>query len=120
MGTTLPRTLTMLVLAAFVGACGGGSPADVYLQDPGALKRGKSIFVGTCGAYCHSFSPGLRDAPYLFDCTWIHGSSDNEVFTTIAGGVPSTRMMGFGEKLPEGDADIWRVVAFLRSQRPDC
>lgn len=114
------RVLVAGLLMTELAACGGGSPADEYLQDPAALKRGKSVFVGTCGAYCHSFSTGARDAPYLFDCTWIHGGSDQEVFATIANGVPTTRMIGFGGKLPEGDADIWRVVAFMKSQRTGC
>jgi mono/diheme cytochrome c family protein len=116
----LLRVSCLAALAALLAACGGGSPADGYLQDPAALKRGKSVFVGTCGAYCHSFSPGARDAPFLFDCTWIHGNSDEQLFATIANGVPGTRMIAFGGLLPDGDDDIWRVVAFLRSQRHDC
>jgi len=120
MTVTFLRVVVVGMLVILVAGCGGGSPADEYLQDPAALRRGKSVFVGTCGAYCHSFSAGARDAPYLFDCTWIHGGSDQEVFATIANGVPTTRMISFGGKLPEGDADIWRVVAFLKSRRPDC
>jgi mono/diheme cytochrome c family protein len=114
------RALVAGFLVTELAACCGGSPVDEYLRDPAALKRGKSVFVGTCGAYCHGFSAGARDAPYLFDCTWIHGGSDQEVFDTIANGVPTTRMIGFGGKLPQGDADIWRVVAFLKSRRSGC
>jgi mono/diheme cytochrome c family protein len=120
MNVNFSRTLVVVMLAMLVSACGGGSPVDDYLQDPAALKRGKSIFVGTCGGYCHSFSTGARDAPYLFDCTWLHGGSDEEVFASISNGVPTTRMIGFGGKLPEGDDDIWRLVAFLKSQRQAC
>jgi len=112
--------ITAALLSVCLAGCDSASPADRYLQDAAALKRGKSIFVGTCGAYCHSFSPVLRDAPYLFDCTWAHGGSDDEIFATISNGVPNTRMIGFGGKLPEGDADTWRVVAFLKSQRRGC
>jgi cytochrome c oxidase cbb3-type subunit 3 len=114
------RALVAGLLVTELAACCGGSPVDEYLRDPAALKRGKSVFVGTWGAYCHGFSAGARDAPYLFDCTWIHGGSDQEVFDTIANGVPTTRMIGFGGKLPQGDADIWRVVAFLKSRRSGC
>jgi len=120
MNGSLARLPAVGLLAMIVAACGGGSPADEYLKDPAALQRGKSIFVGTCGGYCHSFSRGARDAPYLFDCTWLHGDSDEEIFATIANGVPATRMISFKDKLPEGDADIWRLVAFLRSQREGC
>jgi mono/diheme cytochrome c family protein len=118
MQANVVRAATLLV-SALVSAC-GGSPVDEYLQDPEALQRGKSLFIGTCAGYCHSARPGNRDAPYLFDCTWLHGGSDEEVFASIANGVPTTRMVGFGGKLPEGDDDIWRLVAFLKTQRPDC
>lgn len=113
------------VLAALIaGACanlgdGASSPAQDYLADPAAVRRGKLIFVGTCGAYCHSNQPGNRDAPYLFDCSWKHGGSDREIFHTISTGVPDTRMPAFGGKLPEGDEDIWKLVAYLRS-KADC
>lgn len=111
---------TWVAILLLLAACEPESPADVYMQDAVALQRGKSIFVGSCGGYCHSFSTGARDAPYLFDCTWLHGGSDGEVFATISTGVPQTRMIGFAGKLPEGDADTWRIVAFLKSQRQDC
>jgi mono/diheme cytochrome c family protein len=112
--------LAVALLAGFTTACGRGSPAEAYLQDAGALKRGKSIFIGTCTGYCHSTAPGPRDAPFLFDCRWRRGGSDSAVFATIADGVPATRMISFRGKLPEGDADIWRIVAFLKSARRSC
>lgn len=92
------------------------SPAARHAKDPESLKRGKGLFVGTCGAYCHGLQPGNRDAPYLFDCEWKHGGSDREIFDVIRAGVPQTRMQGFAGRLPEGDEDIWRLVAFLKSR----
>lgn len=108
------------MLIGLLGGCSEASPADHYLHDPAALQRGKSLFVGTCGAYCHSTHKDARDAPYLFDCQWLHGGSDAQVFHTISTGVPKTRMIGFGGKLPEGDDDIWKLVAFLKANRPSC
>ncbi len=93
------------------------SPAAIYEQDPAAVRRGRLLFTGTCGGYCHSTSPGNRDAPYLFDCTWKHGGSDQEVFISIAEGVPDTRMPAWQGKMPEGDDDLWKLVAYLRSKR---
>jgi mono/diheme cytochrome c family protein len=90
------------------------------MTDPVALKRGKAVFTGTCGGYCHGVSPGLRDAPYLFDCIWIHGGSDAEIFATISNGVPKTPMVSFSGKLPEGDDDIWRIISYLKSERIAC
>ena len=95
------------------------SPAARYAKDPEALKRGKSLFVGTCGAYCHGLRPGHRDAPYLFDCEWRHGGRDEEIFQTIRAGVPDTRMQAFADRMPEGDDDLWKIVAFIRS-KADC
>lgn len=95
------------------------SPAARYAKDPEALKRGKSLFVGTCAAYCHGLQPGNRDAPYLFDCAWKHGGRDEEIFRTIRVGVPETRMQAFTDRMPEGDEDLWKIVAFIRS-KADC
>ncbi len=111
-----------LILIALLGGCSHPqqSPADRYMHDPEALARGKAIFVGTCGAYCHSMHNDARDAPYLFDCHWLHGGSDQQIFHTISHGVPGTRMVGFGGKLPDGDKDIWKLVAYLKANRKPC
>ncbi len=100
-----------------LGACdsdGPPSPVAGYLNDPAAVKRGKRVFAGTCGAYCHKLIPGQADIPYLFDCTWKHGTSDQEIFKTIRDGVSDTQMVGFGGALPGGDDDIWKIIAYLR------
>jgi mono/diheme cytochrome c family protein len=125
------RQISGLALAAasmiFVAAAvakegdGGSAPPAASAEDPvpallnssADVQRGKALFTGTCGAYCHSMSPGPSDAPYLFDCDWLHGGSDQEVFRTISHGVPNTRMVAFGGAIP--DQDIWRIVAFLKS-----
>ena len=92
-----------------------GSPAIAFEQDPAAVKRGKSLFIGTCGAYCHSMHDGARgDVPDLFDCAWKNGASDEQIFIAISNGVPGTRMVGYKGVLPDGDTDIWKLVAFLR------
>lgn len=114
------RALRAALALSFALACSSGeSPAARHASDPESLKRGKSLFVGTCAAYCHGLQPGNRDAPYLFDCEWKHGGRDEEIFRTIREGVAKTRMQGFADRLPQGDDDIWRIVAFLES-RSDC
>lgn len=93
------------------------SPAVEFGKDPVAVKRGKSLFIGTCGGYCHSYHDGARgDVPDLFDCEWKHGGSDQDIFDTISNGVPNTRMIAFKGVLPDGDTDIWKLVAFLRAE----
>ena len=100
-------------VAAAVAAAPAADPVPDLMKDPAAVQRGKSLFAGTCGAYCHKMQPGPGDAPYLFDCDWLHGGSDQEIFHTITHGVPGTRMVPFGGAIP--DADIWRVIAYLKS-----
>jgi len=105
------------LLAALALACGrSDSPAAVFSHDPAAVERGRLIFIGTCGAYCHALSAERRDAPDLFDCEWKHGGGDAELFRTISQGVPGTRMPGFAGALPEGDTDLWKLIAFLRAR----
>ena len=115
----LSAALAGLVALLLLG-CEPQTPADAFRGNAAALKRGKSLFVGTCAGYCHS--PVVeRAAPNLFDCAWKHGSGeDQELFDIIAGGVPGTPMIAFSGKLPEGDDDIWRVVAYVTTMNADC
>lgn len=110
--------IPILCTLLFVTACEKPSQADKLMNDSAAIARGKAIYTGTCGGYCHSKGP--RDAPNLFDCTWLHGGSDEQIFHTISNGVKGTRMIGFAGKLPNGDKDIWSIVAFLKKNRQHC
>ena len=117
--------LTVYLIITFIAmACGDtretGSPADALLADADAVSRGRSLFVGTCAGYCHKLTPERVDAVYLFDCEWKHGGSDREIFNTVTNGVPNTRMVGFGTNFPEGESDLWRIIAFLKSNRDSC
>jgi len=85
---------------------------------PEDLARGKALFTGTCGAYCHQANPQAgpgqgADAPFLFGCEFKHGGSDDQLFQTISQGVPGTRMVPFAGAIP--DDDIRRIVAYLKS-----
>ena len=93
-------------------------PVSGPAQSPADIARGKALFTGTCGAYCHRASSApatvnASDAPSLFDCDWRHGGSDAQIFNSISKGVEGTRMVAFGGALP--DEDIWRIVAYLKS-----
>jgi mono/diheme cytochrome c family protein len=113
--------LLTLAVAVFLGACGQEtSIADSYAMDPVAVQRGRLIFAGTCAGYCHKVSAERSDAPYLFDCEWVHGGADHEIYTTISQGVPGTRMMAFGENFPEGADDLWKIIAYLKANRQGC
>ena len=113
-----------VVLPIILAKCGEAedavSLADSYMIDPEAVKRGRLLFVGTCAGYCHKLTPERVDALYLFDCEWKHGSSDQEIFNTVTAGVPNTRMLGFGTNFPEGENDLWKIIAFIRMSSPQC
>ncbi len=114
------RWSVLLAGTAILGACqvssivSERSPADPYKEDPTAVARGGAIFKSVCSGYCHQLTPTTSDALFLFDCTWKHGDTDQEIFQIITTGVPNTRMVGFADNLPEGYQDTWRIVAWLR------
>ena len=119
------RTFELCVLLAAVGSCAAPkappptaateAPVARYLKDPAAIERGRLVFIGSCGGYCHDLHGAERAAPSLFDCTWKHGGSDEEIFHTISEGVPGTQMPPWKKGLPGGAEDIWKVIAYLRS-----
>ena len=88
-------------------------PVPAMMKVPADVARGKAIFAGTCGAYCHKMTDTQSDAPFLFDCDWLHGGSDQEIFHTITHGVEGTRMVSFKGAIP--DEDIWKIIAYLKS-----
>ena len=120
---------SQFVLTIFLGlvtmsGCGdvslNESIADSYLDDQAAIQRGRLIFAGTCAGYCHKLSSERSDAPYLFDCEWVHGGSDQEIYNTLSQGIPGSRMIAFGENFPEGSDDLWKIIAYLKVNRQSC
>lgn len=115
----------LALASAAIGHAAPGAPATAAataaampVQSPADIARGKALFTGTCGAYCHrpntpASGVAVSDAPSLFDCNWIHGGSDTQIFQTITRGVNGTRMVAFGGAIP--DEDVWRIIAYLRS-----
>ena len=92
-----------------------------FMTDASALARGQAIFEGSCASFCHTMEPtAALDASFLFDCQWNHGSGDQDIFNTVTNGVIGTRMVGFGSNFPEGDDDLWKVIAYLRSNQQAC
>lgn len=111
------RTTSLILTCAFLVACGGEQQNSIvqgFMEDPDAVNRGRLLFVGTCSGYCHRTTNQPSDAPFLFDSVWIHGGSDQEIFDTVTNGVPDTRMIGFGTNFPEGEDDLWKIIAYLR------
>ena len=96
---------------------------QAFMADTAAVARGQAIFEGSCASFCHANELEAElelEASFLFDCQWNHGSSDQDIFNTITSGVANTRMVGFGSNFPEGDDDLWKVIAYLRSNQQAC
>ncbi len=76
-------------------AAASDSPVAGYLADPQAMTRASGSSAPFAPATATRRSrPPIAIAPNLFDCSWTHGSSDQEIFDTIAAGVPDTQMQG--------------------------
>lgn len=96
-----------------------------FMADEEALLRGQAIYAGSCANFCHGLTPELAavefdDTANLFDCQWQYGATDEEIFDIVINGIPGTRMVGFGSNFPEGDDDLWKVIAFLRTNQSEC
>ncbi len=120
-----------LCLLALLAACGSEpevvelSIVEQYMNDDLALLRGEAIYAGSCASFCHGLTPEIAgeefgSAANLFDCQWKYGGSDEEIFSTVVTGVAGTGMVGFGSNFPEGDDDLWKLIAFLRSKQGSC
>ena len=91
---------------------------------PASIAAGKATYETYC-TICHGvdakgngpMAPPGTNPPNLVDETWIHGSTDGEIFSVIANGtVPPTTMAGFKTAIQE--KEIWNVVNYLRSIGP--
>ncbi len=100
----------------------GGNPDAARIKNPvpaspEATAAGKRIYSRMCSR-CHGAegkgdgSAASAPVPDLTDDAWDYGGSDGEIFSVIHDGV-STNMDGYAARL--SDADIWNVVAFVRS-----
>ena len=123
----LVAAMCVLLILTGLTACGEGGAApdeltvvEAFMQDSEAVNRGQALFIGTCAGYCHKTTPEETDALFLFDCQWKHGSGDQEIFDIVTIGVPNTRIVGFGSNFPEGDDDLWKIIAYLRINQQEC
>lgn len=83
-----------------------------YAGNAAAAATGRQLFVGFNCAGCHSGYAGGGMGPSLRDSLWIYGSSDQQIFSTIAEGRPYG-MPAWGGRLP--DDLIWKLVTYIRT-----
>jgi cytochrome c oxidase cbb3-type subunit III len=87
-----------------------------YVGRTDAIVTGRQLFTGMNCSGCHSGYAGGGMGPNLRDSLWIYGSSDADLYATIAEGRPNG-MPAWGERLPT--QQIWQIIAYLRTLGSD-
>jgi cytochrome c oxidase cbb3-type subunit 3 len=89
-----------------------------YHGNAAAIAEGAQVFNTICSA-CHKPDGSGLVGPSLIDPFWKYGTSDEELFTTVAKGRPAG-MPPWETQL--GSEKIWKVLAYLetlpRSDQP--
>ena len=89
-------------------------PNNPYSGDREAMGQGYRLYVRMNCSGCHGDHGGGGMGPSLRDIDWIYGSSDGQVFDSIAHG-RGHGMPTWGTKMNEDD--IWKLVAYIKSMR---
>lgn len=82
-----------------------------YEDNSWAIAQGKRLFIWYNCNGCHA-SGGGGMGPALMDGTWRYGSHPENIFQTIVQGRPNG-MPSFQGRI--GEADVWKLVSFVRS-----
>ncbi|MBK1878146.1 c-type cytochrome [Pelagicoccus mobilis] len=91
-----------------------GFASNALTADEANIAKGEAIYQSICFS-CHGKNLEGATGPKLTDAEWVHGSSDQEIFNSIANGFLEKGMPGF--KGVHTDADLRSVVAFIKSRR---
>lgn len=120
------KLLSLLIILVAVSACSSEenqeplSLLESYMLDEEALERGRQLYEGSCANFCHGADPEPGEDVNLFDCRWNYGNTNEDIFRIVTSGIPDTRMVGFGNNFPEGQNDLWKLIAFLRDEQQTC
>jgi mono/diheme cytochrome c family protein len=93
-----------------------GGATNPYAGRTDAVVTGRQLFTGMNCSGCHSGYAGGGMGPNLRDSVWIYGSTDADLYATIAEGRPNG-MPAWGERLPK--QQIWQIIAYLRTLGSD-
>lgn len=90
---------------------------DPYQKNIAAMAEGRKLFVRMNCSGCHGGRAGGGMGPSLRDVDWLYGSTDAQIFSTIAEG-RAHGMPAWGTLI--NDDEIWKLVAYIKSLRtPD-
>lgn len=110
------RLSALVVLSACLSSpCLADDMVNPFANDPAAARQGEELFGRNC-QQCHNSRGKGGKGPQLIRGAWGPGgaNSDAYMFGIVSNGRPNTQMGGFGQALSE--AEIWRIVAFLRAE----
>lgn len=85
-----------------------------FAGDPVAAENGWRLFNWYNCSGCHGGHGGGGMGPSLRDNVWLYGSSDDQIFDSIAEG-RSKGMPAWGTKIPEDQ--IWQLVTYIKTMR---
>ncbi len=98
--------------------------SNPFRNDPEAIARGKKTFEAVC-AVCHKVDMTGLVGPNLSDATWLHGSTDKELFAVVMNGVPQEKLLQNPPKGPMpahknslGSGKVLEVLAYIASKNP--
>jgi cytochrome c oxidase cbb3-type subunit 3 len=89
-----------------------GAATNPYRDNTAAIVQGRRLFTAFNCSGCHSGYAGGGMGPNLRDSVWMYGSSDADLYATIASGRPNG-MPAWGGRIPEDQ--IWQIIAYLRT-----
>ena len=111
-----PNGAPPLVALGDVAGVAGPSPALAMLnpqgRDPGAVARGRRLFVQMNCAGCHGYDGGGGMGPSLTDSYWRYGGAPLQIYRTLYDGRPQG-MPAWGHALPS--SDLWALTAYVQS-----
>ncbi len=103
---------------AYIRPGGAGSNAaalrlrNPFDRDPQVTAVGSQLYLSYNCVDCHGMDGSGAMGPSLADGRWRFGGTPSEVFESIYQGRPDG-MPAWGGRI--SDADIWRLVSYLRS-----
>jgi cytochrome c oxidase cbb3-type subunit 3 len=90
-----------------------GQP-NPFRDDATAITDGRRFFVAFNCYGCHGGRAGGGMGPSLRDVDWLYGSTDEDIFDSIADG-RAHGMPAYGRMLPADT--IWKLTAYVTSLR---
>ena len=92
-------------------------PGNPYHGNVSAMTEGRTLFVRMNCSGCHGGRAGGGMGPSLRDVDWRYGSTEAQIFSSIAEG-RAEGMPAWGTRI--SDDQIWKLVAYVKSLRtPD-